>query len=253
MSDREDDDWTHEVMFGNWAFKGWNISPLVLRDSVEYFGKEWSSGGLNALQQRLVYIFGPRDVDGLQGKLALVNEIVAAAIDFSEREAKQCWLERRVWSSAISESLVADDDLVEIFGQSVDLVGYHEEIHEAELFAAVGLWSIGEWRFFERNANAEHATWALRQLSVAALEAGWRHAYRLGWDQSKGALSARNKNAADIRHERNRENKSQGRALWQSRVWSVQADAERAIATECHITKEVAGRWIREFKRAAGD
>ena len=51
-------------------------------------------------------------------------------------------------------------------------------------------------------------------------------------------------------HRAHRDNKMRGSAIWNSRAWKVQADAEREIASQCHITQAVAGRWIREFKRA---
>ena len=251
MSGSADDAWHDEFKFGDWAFKAWEISTLRLCETVDYFSGSDLPSSLRTLHERFLFIFSSPDNTELQLTLALANDVVEEAICFSEREAKQCWLERRIWIPGITESLVADDDLVQIVTQAVDLVGYHEQVHEGPFFAAIGLWCIGEWRRFQGSANNQHAGWALQQVGIAAIEAGWRHGYALGWAGGKGSLSARNKKAADARHESNRTNKIKGRALWESRTWKVQADAERAISLECNITKEVAGRWVREFKRVA--
>lgn len=51
-------------------------------------------------------------------------------------------------------------------------------------------------------------------------------------------------------HEQHRMRKDVARKIWASKDWKPQADAERAIAAECHVTQAVAGRWIRDFKRS---
>ena len=57
-------------------------------------------------------------------------------------------------------------------------------------------------------------------------------------------------NRAVSGHHAHRKSKLRGFAIWNSRAWNPQADAEREIAKQCHITQAVAGRWIREFKRS---
>ena len=66
--------------------------------------------------------------------------------------------------------------------------------------------------------------------------------------QRVNEAQVRAKKAADASHEGDRKKKVRAREIWQSKTWRVQADAERKIASECHITQVVAGRWIRKFK-----
>ena len=91
----------------------------------------------------------------------------------------------------------------------------------------------------------------LSQAAIALAETEWFKAIKTFERVTKEELAKRNRAAADKRHAKNRKSKQDAQELWQSRPWRNQADAERKIAQECCITKEAAGRWVREFKRAA--
>lgn len=243
------DAWIDEKSRGDWPFLRWDIGSLELRADFDYL--RWSPRpGLQAIAYRLRQAFGRKKTrDDLSAALAEASEIVAAAIEVSETDAFHAWERHETWWPVLDESLDGRDHPAEMLADSLALVGAGHSLSDQEVCAAMGLWLVGEASRYETERDYRLKCWAVEQAGIALAEAEWNRGAQYGESQEKRKIANRNKLAASHRHEANRENKRRGLALWLSREWKVQADAERAIANDCHVEKEVAGRWIREFKR----
>lgn len=234
--------WSHEVFWGDWAFKNWSISPLNVRADVPYGSAVELPRSLARIHSQ-VMSDSEIDLVELQQRLHTINERVAEAIEKSEAEAEACWTQRRVWVPRIDEALVADDDLAEIAIQSFDLC---EEEGTEPMVAALGLWLIGEWRHETTSAGA-HAGWAAENLLVVASEIGWFRGVAAEQRWNARASSERGSRAAAARHEDNRRRKEEAQHLYASRKWASKAEAARAINHHTGITEQVALRWVYEF------
>lgn len=250
MSYTEHDAWADEKSLGDWPFERWQPEEFVLRSDYQYFAR-WQEGVWSRqIAYRAQQAFGPGDRVRLATVLDSARRIIQDAVAKSEEDAYDSWLKREVWLPVLDESITASENPAQMLLDSIAYVGTPSDVTEQELCAALVLWLSGEWDSYAENNNQTGMLYCAVQAAVALAEAEFCRGFTKAGRQSKVAISGRNKIAAEKRHESNRENKSRGRDLWLSRAWPVQADAERAIAAECHITKEVAGRWVREFKRS---
>lgn len=251
MSHSEYDAWLWEKDRRDWPFERWLLPDLDLRTGHEYlprFSTWLRSKGINSLVFRLVDIF-KADMKHLRQALKECESIVGAAIDHSESEAHDNWLCHEVWLPVIDETIEAADEPAEMFVQSL-LITESDDFNKSNLCAAIGLWCAGEWAYFKATQNELNAERMLIQVSIALAEAEFYSAKETARLTAKRAASERARKAAVASHTEHHNRKLRAQEIWQSRQWLVQADAERKIASECHISLPVAGRWIREFKNA---
>lgn len=250
MSYTELDAWLDEKDLGDWPFNRWGVESFPLRPGHRYFWSYSCSDTIDRIFYRLQYAFGSSEVGRLEHALQGAVETIRCAIEHSEDDAYTTWLNHDVWLSVVDESLTVSDDPVQLLIESIDYVGTPEGVSKIELCAAIGLWAAGEWAFFDKKKNEQGKGWAMAQAAVALAEAEYHRGCLYAEGERESKVSQQNRGAAQKRHASNRENKLRGRDIWLSKAWGVQADAERAIAAACNITKEVAGRWVRQFKRA---
>lgn len=250
MSYAERDAWADEKALGDWPFERWQPEEFLLRPDYQYFAK-WQDGIWGRqIAYRAQQAFGAGGRVRLIAVLDSAVRIIQEAVAKSEEDAYESWLKRELWLPILDERATTSENPAQMLIDSIAYVGVPEDVTEQELCASLVLWLSGEWHSYAEDNNQAGMLYCAVQAAVALAEAEFYRGFTRAGRQSKVAISGRNKIAAEKRHESNRENKSRGRMLWLSRAWPVQADAERAIAAECHITKEVAGRWVREFKRS---
>lgn len=249
MSWDEKDAWLDELEFGDWPFKRWEIAySLDLREGFTYTQHTRVRRGVDAIHYRLRNAFGlNRGNEELEVALNKVDQVVTDAVDHSRSEAMTTWLRHEVWLPVLDEGNNGEDDPAEILIDSLEVLGFDAD-EKLEACAALGLWLLGEHWYAEGNANRDHGAWALTQAAIVLAEAEYSRGELAAIKSQARRVSKRNLDAAVKRHESNRRNKELGRAIWDGKVWNVQADAERAISSQCNITISVAGRWIREFK-----
>jgi hypothetical protein len=133
--------------------------------------------------------------------------------------------------------------------QSIDYVGTRET-PPRQVCAALGLWCYGEYWNAAKQNDYENAANMLHQAASVLAEAEWYRGKEEQESTTRRAISKRHRDSAIKGYEANRQRKLHAFDIWSSREWKPQADAERTIARDCCITQAVAGRWIREFKRA---
>ncbi|MEO8804133.1 MAG: hypothetical protein ABI304_01995 [Rudaea sp.] len=250
MSNTEIDAWLEEKSTGDWPFDRWLLSEFSLREDHNYFDVHRPSVGLGPLLHSALQAFGPpKRRAKLENVLHRAVELVETAIDISQADARDSWVSHEAWLSVIDESLSGEDDPAEIVIESI-VMTHTDDATAQELCAAVALWAFGEYAYYAKIDDRERKAWAIRQGAISFAEAQFRFGLCLSERKQLAKLTRRNREAANKGHIANRENKLRGQEIWKSRAWTVQADAERAIAKACSITKEVAGRWVRQFKHS---
>jgi hypothetical protein len=206
---------------------------------------------VSTLAARALTAFGQPGKARLADKLLESSKVVLCAIEEVESEAYACWLRHEVWHSRIDDRLRGIDNVAQLVIECLGVVGPPANVTEQEICAAIAIWCIGEWAHFDRAGDERSKSWAIVQAAISLAEAEYWRGVTDRTAQEQRELGHRTRKAAEARHRVNRERKERAFDLWRSRAWKVQADAERAIAEQCHITKEVAGRWVREFKNTS--
>lgn len=258
MSLDDVDDWEYEQAL-DWYQTNWSMPELALRPTFDYLKPVPFDSGILGRLQAAFRVSGIREAPELHDERATivllaclnaVKDTVECAKEISGLDAHAFWMKHEIWIAPIDERISGATAPAALFIESKDAYGVPDEHDLQQLCAAIGLWCYGEQARLAETKDYPRAMAMLEQAALALAEADWHRGAKYQKRVSKKELAERNRAAAGKRHEVNKRNKLSGFELWQSRDWKVQADAERAIADHCHITKDVAGRWIRDFKHS---
>lgn len=253
MSYTELDAWIDEKALGEWPFDRWDIGSLPMRDGYNYTGYPWGgASGLMSIHHGLLSIFGHGSTnERLRAALDEVVEVVKAAIEQSDTDAHQSWVNHEVWLPVLDDSLNGDECPADMFVQSLGYVGTGGEFSEQELCAALGLWLIAEYRHLPTKADWRHPE-LLAQIGVCASEAQFHRGFDEGQKTEATKVAKRSQTANDARHAANRARVKEAEQWWSAnaRGKMTQAEAARQIASKFHVVEEVAKRYVRAFNRA---
>lgn len=215
-----------------------------------------SAACLGLLHDRLRFAFGYRSDDArLQEALQAVVEVVHAAIDSAECEARDAFMSgeslNRLCMGVGPHGL---DEPARAFIESLDAVGPPDGFSEQDLCAGLGLLLIGNLsRLDDARVPDLHAleTWSLGEAALLLAEAQWYLGKAAALREGESSLSSRNRKAAEVRHVANRERKRKARQWYLEHgvELDVKADASREIQKQFNVTFEVAKRWVTQFHR----
>lgn len=258
MSLDDIDEWEYSQAL-DWYQTNWAMPELSLRQSFDYLTPVPFDNGIHFRLQLAFRVRGIREAPelhderataALRDTLSAVKETVEIAKEVSGADAHAFWMRHEIWIATIDERISGAKAPAALFIESKDAYGVPDDQDPQQLCAAIGLWCYGEHVHLVETNNYPRAVTMLEQAALALAEADWYRGQRDQARTDKGDIAKRNRAAANKRHEANKQNKLRGFGVWCSRSWRVQADAEREIASQCHITQVVAGRWIREFKHS---
>jgi hypothetical protein len=251
MSYDERDAWIDEKASGEWPFARWDIGPLRLRDGFKYFSYPMGVSGLGSIHHRLLHVLGwPRiSEERLKELLGEVEAVIETAIEHSDIDAYESWLQHEVWLPVLDDSLNGSESPADLLSQAIDYVGVHDEVSERELLAALGLWLLGELETLTGRDDWRHKE-LLVQIAVALAGAEYyrgRDDFQL--EVAKKATK-RSQAATDARHAANRARTQEAREWWLSQGAALSAaEAAREVSRRFHVVEDVAKRWVRQFRR----
>src|SRR5690348_7029798 len=114
------DAWLEEKETGDWPFERWLLPSLDLRDEFDYLCRVVFD---SPILFRLQRAFAEKEPERLIATLNEAKEVVEGAIEYSESDACDAWLNHSVWLPRIDDSIRAGDQPAQMLIECIDVVG----------------------------------------------------------------------------------------------------------------------------------
>lgn len=233
--------------------QAWSLDPLTLRKEINYF--DWTDSSVDAVRhmaERFLDTLKLRSAQRLQTQLQHVSMIVERELDIMTWNVVE---HRHNFGPAATSSLMmgingADQPATVLLRCMGQLVLFRHDVCN-QFYAALGLWCLGEWKSAMNRQDAVAVSKALSQASLLLSRITWKHGVDSARKADRSALSSRNQNAADKRHQANQARRLKAQQWYELEGRSLRTKAAAAlhISQTYSVTYDTAKRWVRSFSR----